>query len=83
MECYVLYFRKFAKGGKFSMGNYKNFELVVYFVAGGVTSVEEQKLESDIAFFKKYMRLDKVYIEPMRGESFASEEQLRLCKEVF
>lgn len=65
------------------MGNYKNFELVVYFVAGGVINAQEQKLESDIAFFKKYMRLDKVYIEPMRGESFASEEKLRLCKEVF
>ncbi len=65
------------------MGNYKNFELVVYFIAHGVKNVDKEKLDNQIAFFKKYMRIDKVYIEPFRGGCFASEEQLRLCKQIF
>ncbi|MBR4096516.1 MAG: hypothetical protein IKK42_04335 [Oscillospiraceae bacterium] len=65
------------------MGNYRNFELVVYFVAHGVKSVDEAKLNKQIEFFEKYMRIDKVYLEPFRDGCFASEEQLRLCKDIF
>ena len=65
------------------MGNYRNFDLVVYFIAHGVKNIKEAELEQQIGFFKKYMRLDKVYIEPFRDGCFASEEQLRLCKDVF
>lgn len=65
------------------MGNYKNFELVVYFVANGVKNLKEDELRSQIEFFNKYMRLDKVYIEPFRGGCYASEEQLRKCKGIF
>ena len=65
------------------MGNYKNFDLVVYFVADGVVNTTREKLQSEIDFFNRYMRLDKVYLEPFRDGVFASEEQLRMCKEVF
>ncbi len=65
------------------MGNYNNFELVIYFIAHGVKSLNEAKLEEQIDFFKKYMRIDKVYIEPFRDGCFASEDQLRLCKKIF
>ncbi len=65
------------------MGNYKNFDLVVYFVADGVAKATREKLQKDIDFFQKYMRLDKVYLEPFRDGTFATEEQLRMCKEVF
>ncbi len=65
------------------MGNYRNFDLVVYFVSDGVAKATREKLQQDIDFFKKYMRLDKVYLEPYRDGVFASEEQLRLCKEIF
>ena len=65
------------------MGNYKNFDLVVYFVAHGVAGATEEQLQKDLDFFKKYMRLDKVYLEPYRDGTFASETQLRLCKNVF
>ena len=64
------------------MGNYNNFELVVYFVAHGVKNVNEKQLEEQISFFNKHMRLDKVYIEPFRDGCFASEEQLLLTKSV-
>ncbi|MBQ9947948.1 MAG: hypothetical protein IJO91_06120 [Oscillospiraceae bacterium] len=65
------------------MGNYKNFELVVYFIAHGVKNIDEAKLQQQIDFFKKHMRLDKVYIEPYRDGCYASEEQLILCRDIF
>lgn len=65
------------------MGNYRNFELATYFVAQGTEHAERERLEKDITFFEKHMRLDKVYIEAYRDGSFASEEQVRLVKEVF
>ena len=65
------------------MGNYKNFDLVVYFIAQGVAETTREKLQKELDFFKQYMRLDKVYLEPYRDGVFATEEQLRMCKEVF
>ena len=65
------------------MGNYRNFDLVVYFTAHGVTNTTKEQLQKDLDFFKHHMRLDKVYLEPYRDGNFATEEQLRLCKEVF
>ena len=86
----MIYFRQcqtlgteFNKKGTKTMGNYKNFDTVVYFVAHGVKNLVESELEQQIAFFKKHIRLDKVYIEPFRDGCFASEEQVRLCKEIF
>ena len=64
------------------MGNYRNFKLVVYFVAGGVKRATREQLERDLSFFGRHMRLDKVYLEPYR-DHFAGEEQFDLCKAVF
>ncbi|MBQ8202022.1 MAG: permease [Clostridia bacterium] len=64
------------------MGNYRNFKLVVYFVAGGVKRATREQLEKDLAFFARHMRLDKVYLEPYR-DFFAGEEQVKMCKAVF
>ena len=63
------------------MGNYRNFKLVAYFVAGGVKVATRDQLEKDLAFFDRHMRLDKIYLEPYR-DIFVSEEQFLLCKEV-
>ncbi len=65
------------------MGNYKNFKLVYYFTAQGTARAEEERLERDIAFFERYMRPDKVYLEPFRGGVFAGAEQTEMCKRVF
>lgn len=65
------------------MGNYRNFKLVVYFVAAGTASETREKLEKELAFFGRHMKLDKVYLEPFRGNVFASHEQVELCKAVF
>ena len=63
------------------MGNYRNFKLVVYFVAGGVKRATREQLEQDLAFFGRHMRLDKVYLEPYR-DSFADEDKILMCKTV-
>ena len=55
------------------MGNYRNFKLVYYFVAQGTARAQEEKLEKDIAFFERYMRPDKVYLEPYRGGQMISD----------
>ena len=65
------------------MGNYRNFKLVYYFVAQGTAYAEREKLEKDIAFFEKYMRVDKVYLEPYRSGVFADDEHVALCRSIF
>ncbi len=65
------------------MGNYRNFKLVYYFVAQGTARAEKEKLEKDIAFFEKHMRVDKVYLEPFRSGVLADEEHVELCRRVF
>ncbi len=65
------------------MGSYRNFKLVYYFVANGTANATEQALEGDIRFFERYLRPDKVYLEPFRSGVFASEAQVELCRRVF
>ena len=65
------------------MGNYRNFKLVYYFVAQGTARAEKEKLEKDIAFFEKHMKVDKVYLEPFRSGVLADEEHVELCRRVF
>lgn len=64
------------------MGNYRNFTLVAYFVAHAAARVTEEELEKQISFFEKYLRLDKIYLEPWRGE-MASHEQIEMIRRVF
>ena len=65
------------------MGNYRNFKLVYYFVAQATAHAEREKLEKDIRFFEKYLRVDKVYLEPYRSGVFADEAHVELCRQVF
>ncbi len=64
------------------MSNYRNFKLTTYFVAHATCRVTREELEKELNFMEKYMRLDKVYLEPWRGE-LASAEQVEICREVF
>ena len=64
------------------MGNYRNFTLVTYFVAHATAHVAETQLEEQLGFILKHLRLDKVYLEPFRGE-MASHEQVEMCRRVF
>jgi len=64
------------------MGNYRNFALTTYFVARATARVTEEELEKQLSFMEKYLRLDKVYVEPWRGE-LAKAEQVEMIKGVF
>ena len=65
------------------MGNYRNFKLVYYFIAQATANAEREKLEKGIRFFERYMRPDKVYLEPYRNGILADAEHVALCKELF
>ena len=65
------------------MGNYRNFELGVYFVAHGTQRTTREQLEKDLDFFDRYMRLDHVYLEPYRGGPLADDAQVQMCREAF
>ncbi|MBQ3704942.1 MAG: permease [Clostridia bacterium] len=64
------------------MGNYRNFTLATYFVAHAAARVKREELEEQLAFMERYLRLDKVYLEPWRGE-LASHDQIEMIREVF
>ena len=64
------------------MGNYRNFTLTTYFVAHATAHVTEEQLEEQLAFILRHLRLDKVYLEPFRGE-MATHEQVEMCRRVF
>ena len=63
------------------MGNYRNFRLATYFVAKAAARITREELEDQLAFFERYLRLDKVYLEPWRG-LMASSEQIRMIQGV-
>ena len=65
------------------MSHYRNFRLATYFIAQGAARAEREQLQKDIDFFEHNLHLDNVYLEPFRDGTFASEEQVRMCKEVF
>ena len=64
------------------MGNYRNFKLATYFVAQAAAHADREQLEKDLRFFERYLRLDRVYLEPFRSGVLADEEHIRLCREV-
>ena len=64
------------------MRHYRNFLLTTYFVAHATARVTREELEKQLAFVEKHLRLDKVYLEPFRGE-LASPEQVDMCREAF
>ena len=64
------------------MGNYRNFTLATYFVAHAAARVTREELEKQLDFMQKHLRLDKVYLEPWRGE-LASHEQIEMIRETF
>ena len=63
------------------MSNYRHFSLAAYFVAHAAARVTREELEKQLAFMERYIRLDKVYLEPWRGE-LVPREQIALCREV-
>ena len=63
------------------MGKYRNFRFAAYFVAQAAARVTREELEEQLAFFEKYLRIDKIYLEPWRGVQ-APHEQIEMIREV-
>ncbi|MDR2418237.1 MAG: hypothetical protein LBD79_04210 [Treponema sp.] len=64
------------------MGAYKNFSLAVYCPAQWVAQATEQSLQEEFAFFRRYVDIDKVYLETYRSIA-APKEKIELCKRFF
>ena len=64
------------------MSHYRNFTLTTYFVAHAAARVTREELEKQLDFMLKHLRLDKVYLEPWRGE-LASHAQIEMIREAF
>ena len=62
------------------MGNYRNFTLAAYFVAHAAARITKEELEEQLDFVLHHLKLDKVYLEPWRGE-LASHEQIEMIRE--
>lgn len=65
------------------MGHYKNFKSVIYCPVHWVVNVKEEELEEQLAFYERYVGVDKVYVEPYRSGELASREKLLLLKSFF
>ena len=60
------------------MSNYKNFKTVVYIPAGIAVRMTPEKLESDYNFIRRYLKIDKVYLETFRDVTVSPEQYLMI-----
>ena len=65
------------------MEPYKNFHLASYVFAYYLDGLTPEKLQADLDFFKKYVPLEKVYLETHRALVDIPEDQMRRCRKVF
>lgn len=64
------------------MGVYKNFSLAVYCPAQWVAQATEERLREEFTFFRRYVDIDKVYLETYRSIA-APKDKIELCKRFF
>jgi len=65
------------------MKNNYGFSVATYLFANGVENTSLDDIRAGIDFFEKYCPLDKVYIEPHRGNTDVSAEKIRAVKALF
>jgi hypothetical protein len=65
------------------MEAFKNFKVAAYVYAYYVNKASEEDIQRGIDFFKRYIHLDKVYIENHRGVVDIPVEKLRRVKDIF
>ena len=61
----------------------KNFNVAAYIHAEYLYNVEENGIEKGIEFFKKYITLDKVYLETHRGLYDIPKDKMKKIKDIF
>ncbi len=62
---------------------YENFKVAAYVYAYYLDKADEAEIQRGIDYFKKYIHLDKVYIENHRGKVDIPQEKLRMAKALF
>ncbi len=65
------------------MGSYQNFKSVIYCTAQNMVNITREALEEQLAFFRRYCGVDKVYLEPYRDGLMIPEEQLKMLIDFF
>ncbi len=65
------------------MGCYQNFKSVIYCTAQNMVNITREALEEQLAFFRRYCGVDKVYLEPYRDGLMIPEEQLQMLISFF
>lgn len=65
------------------MEAFKNFKVAAYVFAYYLDKADEAEIQRGIDYFKKYIHLDKVYIENHRGVVDIPVEKLRAVKALF
>ena len=65
------------------MENYKNFQVAIYCPAPFLRDVTLREMEEDLNFFKKHLRVSKVYLETHRGNVDVEKEKILKIKEFF
>jgi hypothetical protein len=63
--------------------HYDNFKLALYCPAPDLHIISEEKLERDLNFMEKHLKISKVYVENHRGATSLSKERLLELKGFF
>ncbi len=83
MLSYIWFWKINSKGVVFNMEPFKNFKVAAYVYAYYLEKVDEAEIQRGIDYFKKYIHLDKVYIENHRGTVDIPVEKLKAVKALF
>lgn len=67
----------------FCLVHYKNFKLASYVYAYYLDGKSAEQIQADIDFYKKHVKLNKVYLETHRALVDIPEDQMRMAKKIF
>ncbi|MCR4865313.1 MAG: hypothetical protein K5921_00140 [Lachnospiraceae bacterium] len=59
------------------MRHFHNYKIAVYMVAQSIEQMDMETLKKQYDFIEKYVGIDKVYLEPYRGDAWVSKEKIR------
>ena len=65
------------------MRHFHNYKIAVYMVAQSIEQMDMETLNKQYDFIEKYVGIDKVYLEPYRGEAWVSKEKIREVAKFF
>lgn len=65
------------------MNNYNNFTTAAYFPATSIQYMTDEQVKEAISWYKRYMPLNKIYIETYRGGTLIEEDRLESLIKIF